>query len=97
MSYITSNKYTRANYGKKLREYILKYYIELYIDYTKNSVFEEAAVDTSIIQLINKNENNTQLYVDNSFYMDQNNLNNDTFSFIKPKIFNVKEKILNQE
>ena len=96
LSYITSNKYTRANYGKKLREYILKYYIELYIDYTKNSVFKEAAVDTSIIQLINKNENNTQLYVDNSFYMDQNNLNNDTFSFIKPKIFNVKEKILNQ-
>ena len=39
MSYITSNKYTRAGYGKKLREYILKYYIELYIDYTKNPIF----------------------------------------------------------
>lgn len=61
MSYITSNKYTRANYGKEFRNFLLKQarLIE-YIDFNGVAVFESATVDTSILsfskQVATKND-----------------------------------------
>ncbi|EAL3935709.1 class I SAM-dependent DNA methyltransferase [Campylobacter lari] len=50
LSYITSNKYTRAGYGEPLREFLLKNTTILeYIDLNGIKVFESATVDTSIL------------------------------------------------
>lgn len=50
LSYITSNKYTRAGYGEVLREFLLKNVSILdYIDLNGIKVFDSATVDTSIL------------------------------------------------
>ncbi|HEG1542684.1 TPA: class I SAM-dependent DNA methyltransferase, partial [Campylobacter coli] len=50
LSFITSNKYTRAGYGEALREFLLKNtYILKYIDLNGIKVFDSATVDTSIL------------------------------------------------
>ena len=50
LSYITSNKYTRAGYGKNLRTFLLKNtQILSYIDFNGVKVFDSASVDTSIL------------------------------------------------
>ncbi|MEJ3806368.1 Eco57I restriction-modification methylase domain-containing protein [Campylobacter jejuni] len=50
LSYITSNKYTRAGYGEALREFLLKNvkFLE-YTDLNGIKVFDSATVDTSIL------------------------------------------------
>lgn len=55
MSYITSNKYTRAGYGEALREFLLKNVKVLeYTDLNGIKVFDSATVDTSILVLKNQ-------------------------------------------
>ena len=50
VSFITSNKYTRAKYGKNLRDFILSNTKILdYIDFNGVKVFKSATVDTSIL------------------------------------------------
>ncbi|EPU2572173.1 class I SAM-dependent DNA methyltransferase [Campylobacter jejuni] len=50
LSYITSNKYTRAGYGEALREFLLKNVKVLeYADLNGIKVFDSATVDTSIL------------------------------------------------
>ena len=50
LSYITSNKYTRAGYGEALREFLLKNVKVLeYTDLNGIKVFDSATVDTSIL------------------------------------------------
>ncbi|EGK8057871.1 class I SAM-dependent DNA methyltransferase [Campylobacter lari] len=50
LSFITSNKYTRAGYGEALREFLLKNTALLeYIDLNGIKVFDSATVDTSIL------------------------------------------------
>lgn len=49
LSFITSNKWTRAGYGEALRKFILeKTTLQSYIDFNGEQVFESATVDTSI-------------------------------------------------
>jgi Eco57I restriction-modification methylase/TaqI-like C-terminal specificity domain len=50
LNFITSNKYTRAKYGKEFRDFVLKNTQVLeYIDFNGVKVFESATVDTSIL------------------------------------------------
>ncbi len=52
-AFITSNKYARAKYGAKLREWLLKKTtIASYMELNALKVFESAAVDTSIMNFI---------------------------------------------
>ncbi|GAA7512341.1 class I SAM-dependent DNA methyltransferase [Helicobacter pylori] len=52
-AFITSNKYTRAQYGAKLRGFLLKNTtIISYMELSALKVFESATVDTSIIHFI---------------------------------------------
>ncbi|GAA8169744.1 class I SAM-dependent DNA methyltransferase [Helicobacter pylori] len=52
-AFITSNKYARAKYGAKLREWLLKKTtLVSYMELNALKVFESAAVDTSIISFI---------------------------------------------
>ncbi|TQR34710.1 hypothetical protein DMB92_01760 [Campylobacter sp. MIT 99-7217] len=53
LSFITSNKYTRANYGEALREFLLKNTTFLeYTDLNGIKIFDSATVDTSILSLL---------------------------------------------
>ncbi|EOH7148675.1 Eco57I restriction-modification methylase domain-containing protein [Campylobacter coli] len=69
LSYITSNKYTRAGYGETLREFLLKNVSILdYIDLNGIKVFDSATVDTSILsfeKLKNKDSSFRYLALDN--------------------------------
>ncbi|RUM69191.1 MAG: hypothetical protein DSZ07_05175, partial [Sulfurovum sp.] len=66
LSYITSNKYTRAKYGKQFREFILNNTNILeYIDFNGVKVFESATVDTSILTFKKSNvKKSSFLYCD---------------------------------
>jgi methylase of polypeptide subunit release factors len=66
LSYITSNKYTRAKYGKEFRKFVLENTnIIEYIDFNGVKVFESATVDTSILSYRKSKEKNSSfLYCD---------------------------------
>ncbi len=60
LGFIVSNKWLRAAYGENLREFLLKNTtIEKLIDFDGLKVFDEASVDTSILQLV-KHKNGKQ-------------------------------------
>ncbi len=60
LTYISSNKWMRAGYGKKIRRFFLQYNPLVLIDLGPN-VFETATVDTSIL-VLKKEENSNQLF-----------------------------------
>nr|HPO28226.1 Eco57I restriction-modification methylase domain-containing protein [Petrotogaceae bacterium] len=63
LTYITSNKWTRASYGKDFRKYILeKAQIRKYIELNGIKVFESATVDTSVMQLEKSRESKDFIY-----------------------------------
>ncbi|MGB9755832.1 MAG: Eco57I restriction-modification methylase domain-containing protein, partial [Desulfurella sp.] len=59
LCFITSNKWMRAGYGEKLREFFIKHNPKILIDLGPG-VFESATVDTNIL-LIQKKENQNKL------------------------------------
>jgi type II restriction/modification system DNA methylase subunit YeeA len=60
LSYITSNKYTRAKYGKDFRKFVLENTtIKEYVDFNGVKVFESATVDTSIMTYQKNNIKNS--------------------------------------
>ncbi len=56
-SFIVSNKFTRARYGKKLRKYLLNNQIENYVDYSSEEVFPDVSVDPCVIVVKKTNPN----------------------------------------
>ncbi|MCQ2903481.1 class I SAM-dependent DNA methyltransferase [Helicobacter pylori] len=108
-AFITSNKYARAKYGAKLREWLLKKttlvsYMELN---ALKKVFESAAVDTSIISFIKKpplkesdfnyyepTENDKEnLKNTPSLLMRQNALSTESFIFADTTLLDLRDKI----
>lgn len=84
LSYITSNKYTRAGYGEPLREFLLKNTTILeYIDLNGIKVFDSATVDTSILSFLKSKSKDTKFK-----YLALNN------ELLKESYFNI-ENILN--
>ncbi len=65
LSFITSNKYTRAKYGKEFRKFTLENsQILEYIDFNGVKVFESATVDTSILTFKKTKNTSDFLYCD---------------------------------
>ncbi|MFQ5786593.1 MAG: Eco57I restriction-modification methylase domain-containing protein, partial [Thermodesulfobacteriota bacterium] len=63
LAFITSNKWMRANYGKKTREYFLnEVNINQLIDFGDSPIFENATTYTNIL-LFSKGENENQPHV----------------------------------
>ncbi len=108
-AFITSNKYARAKYGAKLREWLLKKttlasYMELN---TLKKVFESATVDTSIISFIKQpplkesvfkyyepTENDKEnLKNTPSLSMRQNALSTESFIFADTTLLDLRDKI----
>lgn len=59
LCYISSNKWMRAGYGKKLRKFFIEYNPKVLVDLGPN-VFENSTVDTNIL-LVQKSENKKML------------------------------------
>ncbi|MGL2559059.1 class I SAM-dependent DNA methyltransferase [Helicobacter pylori] len=107
-AFITSNKYARAKYGAKLRELLLKKTtIVSYMELNALKVFENAAVDTSIISFIKQpplKESDFKYYepTENDkddlkstphLPMKQNALSTESFIFANATLLDLRDKI----
>ena len=95
-AFICSNKFAKTQYGKPLRKMILENQIKIYNDLTGDKIFKEAQVDTCIIQIKKYNEPKNKIYINNKFFINQDQLNFDAFTFKNMEIYNLREKILKQ-
>ncbi|EKE91606.1 class I SAM-dependent DNA methyltransferase [Helicobacter pylori] len=107
-AFITSNKYARAKYGAKLREWLLKKTtIVSYMELNALKVFESAAVDTSIMNFIKQtppkesgfnyyeptpNDKN-DLKNTPSLLMKQNALSTESFIFANATLLDLRDKM----
>ncbi|MCQ2695361.1 class I SAM-dependent DNA methyltransferase, partial [Helicobacter pylori] len=107
-AFITSNKYARAKYGAKLREWLLKKTtLVSYMELNALKVFESAAVDTSIIHFIKQpppKESDFKYYeptpndkddLKSTPYlsMKQNALSTESFIFADTTLLDLRDKI----
>ncbi|MFB1326886.1 class I SAM-dependent DNA methyltransferase [Helicobacter pylori] len=107
-AFITSNKYARAKYGTKLREWLLKKTtLVSYMELNALKVFESAAVDTSIMNFIKQTppkENSFNYYEPTpndkndlkstpSLSMKQNALSTESFIFANATLLDLRDKI----
>ncbi|GAA7379101.1 class I SAM-dependent DNA methyltransferase [Helicobacter pylori] len=107
-AFITSNKYARAKYGAKLREWLLKKTtLVSYMELNALKVFESAAVDTSIMSFIKyppskesefnyyeptPNDGN-DLKSAHSLLMRQNALSTESFIFANTTLLDLRDKM----
>ncbi|WQX13684.1 class I SAM-dependent DNA methyltransferase [Helicobacter pylori] len=107
-AFITSNKYARAKYGTKLREWLLKKTtIVSYMELNALKVFESAAVDTSIMNFIKQTPPKESVF---KYYeptlndkenlkntphlpMKQNALSTESFIFANATLLDLRDKI----
>ncbi|GAA8943230.1 class I SAM-dependent DNA methyltransferase [Helicobacter pylori] len=109
-AFITSNKYARAKYGTKLREWLLKKTtLVSYMELNALKVFESAAVDTSIMSFIKQpplkesvfkyyepTENDKKnLKNTPSLLMRQNALSTESFIFADTTLLDLRDKMEN--
>ena len=107
-AFITSNKYARAKYGAKLREWLLKKTtLVSYMELNALKVFESAAVDTSIMNFIKQSPPKESVF---KYYeptpndkddlksipylsMKQNALSTESFIFANATLLDLRDKI----
>ncbi|GAA8363801.1 class I SAM-dependent DNA methyltransferase [Helicobacter pylori] len=107
-AFITSNKYARAKYGTKLREWLLKKTtIVSYMELNALKVFESAAVDTSIMSFTKQTppkESDFKYYEPtpndkddlksaHSLLMKQNALSTESFIFANTQLLDLRDKM----
>ncbi|WP_033602034.1 type IIG restriction enzyme/methyltransferase [Helicobacter pylori] len=107
-AFITSNKYTRAQYGTKLRGFLLKNTtIISYMELSALKVFESATVDASIINALKQpplkesvfeyyepiKNDKEDLKSAHSLPMLQNALKTESFIFANPMLLDLRDKI----
>ncbi|WRF60617.1 class I SAM-dependent DNA methyltransferase [Helicobacter pylori] len=109
-AFITSNKYARAKYGAKLREWLLKKTtIVSYMELNALKVFESATVDTSIMNFIKQTpskesefkyyeptpNDKSNLKSARSLPMKQNALSTESFIFANATLLDLRDKMEN--
>ncbi|MGN8519101.1 DUF7149 domain-containing protein [Helicobacter pylori] len=107
-AFITSNKYARAKYGAKLREWLLKKTtIVSYMELNALKVFESATVDTSIMNFIKQTppkesrfkyyeptpNDKDDLKSARSLCMRQNALSTESFIFADSTLLDLRDKM----
>ncbi|GAA9501329.1 class I SAM-dependent DNA methyltransferase [Helicobacter pylori] len=107
-AFITSNKYARAKYGAKLREWLLKKTtLVSYMELNALKVFESAAVDTSIMSFIKQTppkesgfkyyeptpNDKDDLKSAHSLSMKQSALQTESFIFANTKLLDLRGKM----
>ncbi|WRA03144.1 class I SAM-dependent DNA methyltransferase [Helicobacter pylori] len=109
-AFITSNKYARAKYGAKLREWLLKKTtLVSYMELNALKVFESATVDTSIMSFIKQSppkesefnyyeptpNDKDDLKSTPHLLMKQNALSTESFIFANATLLDLRDKIEN--
>ncbi|MFP6271159.1 class I SAM-dependent DNA methyltransferase [Helicobacter pylori] len=107
-AFITSNKYARAKYGAKLREWLLKKTtLVSYMELNALKVFESAAVDTSIMSFTKQTppkessfkyyeptpNDKDDLKSTTSLLMKQNALSTESFIFANATLLDLRDKM----
>ncbi|MEJ8623123.1 class I SAM-dependent DNA methyltransferase [Helicobacter pylori] len=107
-AFITSNKYARAKYGAKLREWLLKKTtLVSHMELNALKVFESATVDTSIMSFIKQTppkesefkyyeptpDDKDDLKSAHSLPMRQNALSTESFIFANATLLDLRDKI----
>ncbi|WP_120874802.1 class I SAM-dependent DNA methyltransferase [Helicobacter pylori] len=107
-AFITSNKYARAKYGAKLREWLLKKTtLVSYMELNALKVFESATVDTSIMNFIKQTppkesefkyyeptpDDKSDLKKTRYLPMKQNALSTESFIFANATLLDLRDKI----
>ncbi|GHQ34737.1 type II restriction endonuclease Eco57I subunit R [Helicobacter pylori] len=107
-AFITSNKYARAKYGAKLREWLLKKTtLVSYMELNALKVFESATVDTSIMNFIKQDppkesdfkyyeptpNDKNDLKSAHSLLMRQNALSTESFIFANASFLDLRDKM----
>ncbi len=107
-AFITSNKYARAKYGAKLREWLLKKTtLVSYMELNALKVFESAAVDTSIMSFIKQEppkescfkyyeptlDDKNDLKSTPFLLMKQNALSTESFIFANATLLDLRDKM----
>ncbi|MFP6039473.1 class I SAM-dependent DNA methyltransferase [Helicobacter pylori] len=107
-AFITSNKYARAKYGAKLREWLLKKTtLVSYMELNALKVFESAAVDTSIMSFIKQSppkesvfkyyeptpDDKNDLKSTRPLPMRQNTLSTESFIFANATLLDLRDKM----
>jgi hypothetical protein len=94
LGYISSNKFIKSNYGKKLRELIMNdTSFERYVDHTWDKVFAGATVHSSIFIIKKGFNNSNKILVDNEFELEQQRLDITSWSFERPEVLDLRDKI----
>lgn len=97
LAYICSNKFIKANYGKKLRKFILTHTsFDKYVDHTYDGIFEDATTYPSVFIFTKGKTYENKILVDNNFEFEQLRLNEGSWSFVRPEILDLKDKIVSK-
>ena len=97
LGFISSNRFIRSNYGKKLMELISNNSkFEKYFDHTYDDVFEDATTYPSIFILQKGNPADNELIVNEIFSIEQSRLIESGWIFEPPEILDLRDKIYNQ-
>jgi len=92
-SFICSDKFLRANYGKNLRKFILKNKFLRYTNYAGEKVFDGATVDPCITVIKKEDPIENKIVVNDKFEVEQNRFNEEGWSFESPETLDIKDKI----
>jgi hypothetical protein len=92
-SFISSNKFTRAIYGKPLRKFILKNEFKKYVDYVGTKVFQDVTVDPCVIVIKKGHLDENNVLVDDKFEIPQKTLNEKSWNFVSQEITDLRNKI----
>lgn len=95
---IISDKFTRTNYGKNIREFILKNYcLTHYKDKFEDEkvIFEDATVDSTIIVIKNKQDNINNKFLYNDIVSKQSDLDGKGWYFTDTMGIRIRKKMDN--
>lgn len=94
LSYISSNKFLKSNYGKKLRILLLNSLnFDKYYDLTNEDVFSGATTYTSVFILSKRHVKGNKILIDEDYYFSQNELDDNFWLFYPEEISNLRKKI----
>jgi len=94
LGYISSNKFIKSNYGKNLRELIMKdTSFERYVDHTWDKIFAGATVHSSLFIIKKGFNNDNKILIDNDFELEQSKLDITSWSFERHDVLDLRDKI----
>lgn len=96
LSFISPNRFLNSLAEKKLRGYLLTFFIDSFSDFRNMDKKRIFTRDLCCITITNKQVQNDKINVNNRFKLNQNYLSSLRFNFFDRSIFEVYDKIMSQ-